>query len=115
MWRLQNNTRRFSPHTPSLRGLQPPRGCVSPWGGRRRHLCDYPLGARIAIVMREMQVLSPASLGSSIAQTWVLRPMCTGRVMPVTQPLGAPIDVPFVFQPYGDSLHLVGHLPGPGR
>ena len=115
MWRLQNNTSGFSRHAAPLRGLQPPRGCVSPWAARRRNLCDYSLGARIAIVMREMQVLSPASLISSIAQTCVLRPMCTGRVMPVTQPLPAPIDVAFVFQLYGDSLHFVGHLPGPGR
>ena len=39
------------------------------------------------MVMRDAQVISPASLTMSICQTWVLRPMCTGRVVPVTQPL----------------------------
>ncbi len=44
------------------------------------------------MVMRDTQVSSPASLVSSICQTWVLRPMCTGRVIPVTQPLVAPLE-----------------------
>ena len=36
----------------------------------------YPyLGISTAIVMRDTQVSSPASLVSSICQTWVLRPM----------------------------------------
>jgi hypothetical protein len=29
------------------------------------------------MVMRDAQVISPASLTMSICQTWVLRPMCT--------------------------------------
>ena len=41
--------------------------------------------------MRDTQVISPASLCMSICQTWVLRPRWTGRVMPVTQPVVAPL------------------------
>ena len=39
------------------------------------------------MVIRDTQVNSPASLRISICQTCVVRPMCSGRVMPVTQPL----------------------------
>ena len=52
---------------------------------------DAYRGASIAIVIRETQVSSPASLVNSMAQTWVLRPMCTGRVVPMTQPLVTPL------------------------
>jgi len=48
------------------------------------------LGANTAIVIRDTQVISPASFVMSICHTCVVRPMCTGRVMPVTQPLVAP-------------------------
>ena len=46
-------------------------------------------GAKIARVMRDTQVNSPASLTMSICQTCVVRPMCTRRAVPVTQPLVA--------------------------
>ena len=39
------------------------------------------------MVMRETQVSSPASLTMSICHTCVVRPMCTARAVPVTQPL----------------------------
>ena len=39
------------------------------------------------MVMRDTQVSSPASFVSSICQTCVLRPRCTGRAVPMTQPL----------------------------
>ena len=48
-------------------------------------------GASTAIVMRDTQVSSPSSLCRSMCHTCVVRPMCTGRVMPVTQPLVAPL------------------------
>ena len=44
-------------------------------------------GCSTAIVMRETQVSSPASLVRSIYQTCVVRPRCTGRAVPITQPL----------------------------
>src|SRR6218665_19734 len=43
----------------------------------------------MAMVRRETQISSSASLTRSICQTWVLRPRCTGRAWPVTQPLRA--------------------------
>src|SRR5205085_9521591 len=44
---------------------------------------------KTAIVMRETQVSSPASLVMSICHTCVVRPRCTGRAVPVTQPVMA--------------------------
>ena len=41
------------------------------------------------MVMRETQVSCPSSFTMSICQTWVVLPMCTGRAVPVTQPLVA--------------------------
>lgn len=41
------------------------------------------------MVMRDTQVSSPASFTMSICHTCVVRPMCTGRAVPVTQPLVA--------------------------
>ena len=70
------------------------RGCGA--GGLAGDVCTIAaMGAHAlpivtAIVMRDTQVSSPASLARSICQTWVLRPMCTGRAVPVTQPLVAP-------------------------
>src|SRR5690606_32370391 len=48
-------------------------------------------GWSTAIVIREMQVISPASLRNSICQTWVERPTWIGRAMPVTQPAVTPL------------------------
>ena len=74
---LGNDERRrrrlLEERAPEARGLTP---------GRRAQR-----GSRMAMVMREVQVSSPASLCNSICHTWVLRPRCTGRAMPVTQPL----------------------------
>lgn len=39
------------------------------------------------MVMRDTQVSSPSSFTMSICQTWVVRPTCTARAVPVTQPL----------------------------
>ena len=69
----------------------PNRACDSREGGRHAvPQGDVPyLGARIAIVSRDTQVSSPASLCISMCHTCVVRPMCTGRAVPVTQPLVA--------------------------
>ena len=41
------------------------------------------------MVKRETEVISPTSLAISICHTCVVRPMCTGRAVPVTHPLVA--------------------------
>ena len=69
----------------------PDRASDAREGGRReapQGVALY-LGARMAIVRREMQVISPASFTISICHTCVVRPRCTGRAVPVTQPLVA--------------------------
>ena len=38
------------------------------------------------MVIRLMQVILPASFVISMDQTWLVRPRCTGRAAPVTQP-----------------------------
>lgn len=58
--------------------------------GLEAHFLHHYLGAKMAIVMRDTQLGSPASLTMSICQTCVVRPRCTGRAVPVTQPLLTP-------------------------
>jgi len=60
-------------------------GCCS-WPARGPGSVQPACGASTAMVMRETQVRSPASLCMSICQTCVVRPRCTGRAVPVTQP-----------------------------
>ncbi len=74
--KLRNQYDFDSKHGPSDAGIVPKKA--------------YIFGASTAMVMRDTQVSSPASLVRSICQTWVVRPTWTGRVMPVTQPLVAP-------------------------
>ena len=50
----------------------------------------YPAGAKIAIVIRETQLILPASFRNSICHTCVVRPRCIGRAVPVTQPEDTP-------------------------
>jgi len=76
---------RAQPHERGHRGVLEEReaGALSGRGLKLQR------GSSIAIVIREVQVASPASLTMSICQTCVRRPMCRGRAVPVTQPLVA--------------------------
>ena len=66
-----------------LQECQPSNGWVGP-------CITQPLGANTDNVNLDTQLVRPWSSVMSICQTWVLRPMCTGRAIPFTQPLGTP-------------------------
>ena len=66
-----------------LQECQPSNGWVGP-------CITQPLGANTDNVNLDTQLVRPWSSVMSICQTCVPRPMCTGRAIPFTQPLGTP-------------------------
>ena len=68
-------------------------------GGLLMTMCDIALGYRTtrsqtpspmlttASVSREMHANLPSSVSMRISQTWVERPTCSDRAVPMTQPL----------------------------